>query len=162
MARSIPELSVDTQTIALLLLSVPPAGEIDYASMSAAIGRDVQTRARHILNSAVRRVLREKQMVFAPVIGKGLKRLDDIGVLGVGTAAIASIGRKSRRAVKKLACANYDALKPPERVQRNVMASQFGMLTHITSASTQKKLEARAGHEMLPLAKMLAAVLSTL
>ena len=162
MARAIPELSVDTQTIERLLLDVPPNGEITYATLSAAIGRDVQTRARHILNAAVRRVLRNNQIVFAAVFGKGLKRLSNDGVLGVGQEAIVAIGRKSRRTVKKLACADFDKLKPAERTQHNVLVSQFGMLAHITSSTTQKKLEAHAGHEKLPVAKMLAAVKESL
>lgn len=160
--RAIPELSVDTQTIERLLMDVPVDGLITYATLSTAIGRDIQTRARHILQSACRRVLREKQIVFAPIMGKGLKRLNDSGVIGIGEAAIASIGRKSRRTVKKLACANYDALKPSERSQHNVLVSQLGVLAHITSAATQKKLEESAGHEKLPVAKMLAAVQSSL
>lgn len=160
--RAIPELSVDTQTLERLLMDVPQGGAIDYETLTKAIGRDVQSRARHILQSAVRRVLREKQIVFAPIMGKGLKRLTDSGVLGVGEAAIASIGRKSRRTVKKLACADYKSLKPSEQTQHNVLVSHLGVLAHITSAGTQKKLEASAGHEKLPVAKMLAAMQSEL
>lgn len=162
MNRAIPELSVDTQTIERLLNDVPIDGELSYAELSKAIGRDVQTKARHILNAAVRRVLREKQIVFAAVHGHGLKRLNDAGVLSVGEDAIAAIGRKSRRAVRKLACADYGKLKPSEQTQHNVLVSQLGMLSHITSSSTQKKLEEKAGHEKLPVAKMLEAVAESL
>lgn len=160
--RAIPELSVDTQILERRLLDVSVGEIVSYEELSKTIGRDVQRKAHHLLTTAVRRVLRDKQIVFAAVHGKGLKRLDDAGVLGVGEAAIAAIGRKSRRTVKKMACADYKALKPEERTQHNVIVSQLGVLAHITSSSVQKKLEASAGHEKLPVAKMLAAVAESL
>lgn len=160
--RAIPELSVDTQTIERLLLAVSVDGTVSYKTLTDAIGRDVQTRARHILQSAVHRLLRDHAIVFAPIFGEGLKRLNDAAVLGVGSAALASIGRKSRRTVKKLATVNYDAMKPGERTQHNVLVSQLGVLAHITSSGTQKKLAENAGHEKLPVAKMLAAMQSEL
>lgn len=156
--HTIPELSVDTQVLERLLLEVPVDGFIGYETLTKAIGRDVQTRARHILQSAVRRAQRDKSIVFSAVRGEGLKRLTDGAVLGVGAAAVASIGRKSRRAVRTLGCANFEALKPSERSQHNMLVSQLGVLAHITSGATQKKLEARAGHEKLAVAKMLEAV----
>lgn len=162
MPRSIPELSVDTQALERLLLAVEIGGDISYQTMNKAIGRDVQNGARHILMSAVRRVQRDRHMVFAPVFGKGLKRLTDAGVLGIGEQAIAAIGRKSRRTVKKLACADYDKLTTAEKTTHNVLVSQLGALAHVTSGSTQKKLTERAGHEKLPVAKMLEAMQSSL
>jgi hypothetical protein len=158
--RAIPELSVDTQTIERLLWDVPVGDVIDYTTLSAAIGRDVQHRARHILDSAVRRVLRDKQMVFAAVSGLGMKRLDDTGVLGVGTQAVAEIGRKSKRTVKKLACAKYEALTKDGQNQHNVLVSQLGMLAHVTSTSAQKRIAAKVDEAQakLPVAKMLEAM----
>lgn len=162
--RAIPELSVDTQTIERLLWEVPVGDVISYVTLSSAIGRDVQRKARHILVSAVRRVLREKRMVFGAVNSVGLKRLSDVGVLGVGAQAVAEIGRKSRRTVKKLACAKYEALSPADQTTHNVLVSQLGVLAHITSASTQKKLEAKVeqAHAKLPVAKMLDEMRATL
>lgn len=162
--RAIPELSVDTQTIERLLWEVPVGEVASYGDLSAAIGRDVQRKARHILNSAVRRVLREKQVVFAAVNGVGLKRLSDVGVLGVGAQAVTAIGRKSRRTVKKLACAQYEALSKPEQTVHNVLVSQLGVLAHITSAGTQKKLEAKIdqAQKKLPVGKMLDEMRATL
>jgi hypothetical protein len=163
-ARAIPELSVDTQTIERLLWDVPVGEVISYETLSKAIGRDVQRRARHILTSAVRRVQREKQMVFAAVNDVGLKRLSDSGVIGVGAQAVVEIGRKSRRTVKKLACAKYEALSKDEQTQHNVLVSQLGMLAHVTSANSQKKLEAKVeeAQAKLPVAKMLDAIRATL
>ncbi len=162
--RAIPELSIDTQTLERLLWEVPVGDTVPYSTLSEAIGRNVQQRARHILVSAVRRVLREKRMVFAAVANVGLKRLDDEGVLSVGGEAVHAINRKCSRVVKKLSCVEYDKLPTQGQTTHNVLVSQLGMLKHVTSSPTQKKLEQRIGQAQtkLPVGKMLDEMRSTL
>jgi hypothetical protein len=163
--RAVPELSVDTQTIERLLWEIPVGETVSYARLSEAIGRDVQHAARHILTSACDRVLREKQMVFAPVVGVGMKRLDDVGIVSTGSSTIQRIFNLSRRGLRRLAAvANFDALPNEQKVKHNLTMGQLGMLAHATKGATVKKLEQRAGNSTAPLptAKFLEAMKETL
>jgi hypothetical protein len=163
--RAVPELSIDTQTIERLLWEIKVGETIAYATLSAAIGRDVQHHARHILRSACDRVLREKQMVFAAVVNVGMKRLDDLGIVSTGASTIRRIYNLSRRGQRTLAAvAAFDALPNDQKVRHNLTMGQLGMLTYATSGTTIKKLElkAGAGTEPLPTAKFLDAMRDTL
>lgn len=162
--RAVPELSVDTQTLERILWDVPVGDTIGYDKLTAAIGRNVQGKARHILDSAVRRCLNDKEMVFGAVHGVGLKRLTDVGILSVGEQGRTALFRKSGRVIRKLAAANYTALNHSEQTQYNTLVSQFGVLRHMTSTAVQKKLETRIeqAQSKLPVAKMLDEMRATL
>lgn len=161
--RAIPELSVDTQTIERLLWTIPTGETVSYGTLSEAIGRDVQHTARHILDSARSRVLRDRHMVFEPVMGIGLKRLDDIGIVGTGTSVVRRIFNLSRSGIRKLAAvADFDKLPNDQKLHHNLTMGQLGMLAHATKSSTMKKLEARTEDKPLPTAKFLDAMRETL
>jgi hypothetical protein len=150
--RAIPELSVDTQILERLLVGAAVGDVIGYGALSAAIGRDVQNSARHLLMSAQRRLQRERQMVFAPVVGVGIKRLDDAGIVGVGESIMARTGRSARRGIQKLACATYESLPNDLKVKHNAMLSAFGVLAHMTKSKTLRQLEGVAEKASQPLA----------
>jgi hypothetical protein len=161
--RAIPELSVDTLAVEKILCAIEIGDVVPYETLSGAIGRDVQHQARHILDSARQRCLRERQMVFAPVFGVGMKRLDDIGIISTGTSAVKRINNMARVGSRKLAAvANFDALPNDQKVKHNVTMSQLGVLAHMTKGSTAKKIEARIGDAPMPTAKFLASVIETL
>lgn len=162
--RAVPELSVDTQTIERLLWEIAVGDTVPYATLSKAIGRDVQHSARHILQSACDRALKEKRMVFAPVVGVGMKRLDDVGIVSTGASTIRRIFNLSRRGLRRLAAvADFDALPNEQKVKHNLTMGQLGMLSHATKSTTVKKLEAKAGNgQPLPTAKFLDAMRETL
>lgn len=163
--RAIPELSVETQTLERLLWEVAVGDVIAYGTLSGAIARNVQHGARHLLQSACDRVLRERHMVFAAVMGVGLKRLDDVGIVSTGASTIRRIFNLSRRGIRRLAAvADYEALPNDQKLKHNLTMGQLGMLAYATTSATIKKLEARAeGHDHpLPPAKLLEAMRETL
>lgn len=159
--RAIPELSIDTQTIERLLLATPVTGVVEYTALSAAIGRNVQTDARHIMESARRRVLRSHRMVFEPVVNVGLKRLDDVGIVSLGPSYVGRIHNLSRRGAGKLAAvADFDALPNEAKIEHNTRLAQLGAMRYFTSSKTAKRLAAgidKASKE-LPLRKCLNAM----
>lgn len=165
MTKAVPDLSIDTQTIERLL-SVVDVGEfVSYEDLSSAIGRNVQNGARHILKSAQTRLLRDQQMVFAPVWGKGMKRLDDVGIVGTGVSTLRRVHNLARRGAKTLAAVqDFEALPNDSKVQHNLMAAQLGMLSHVTSGRIAKRLEAHAKQSPspLPTAKLLEAMKASL
>jgi hypothetical protein len=159
--KAIPELSVDTQTIERLLLAVDVSATIEYAVMSAAIGRDVQGDARHIMESARRRVLRDQRMVFEPVMDVGLKRLDDVGIVSLGPAYVGRIHRMSKRGAQKLtAVQDFDALPNGLKIEHNVRLAQLGAMRHMTSSRATKTLTGKVGEtaNKLPLRQCLDAM----
>lgn len=165
MKRAIPELSIDTQTIERLLSEVGIGDVVSYAVLSEAIGRNVQNGARHILMSAETRLLREHQMVFAPVHGEGVKRLDDAGILGTGESTLRRVHNLSRRGARKLAAVkDFDALPNAQKVKHNLMIAQLGMLSHVTSGRTAKRLEEATSKaaQPMPTAKFLEAMKASL
>lgn len=110
MPRTILELSVDAQVIIRELRNIPVGGSISYATLYALTKRDPQGDGYGPIMAARRHLLRVDKMLFEVERGKGLKRLDDQSILGVGPATIRKVGRATRLGIKKLACANYDTL----------------------------------------------------
>jgi hypothetical protein len=161
--KAIPELSVDTQTLERLLLTAETGSVVEYATMSAAIGRNVQTDARHIMESARRRVLRSHRMVFEPVIDVGLKRLDDEGIVSLGPAYVGRIHNMSRKAAQKLtAVQDFDALPNDLKIEHNVRLAQLGAVRHMSSSRAEKKLTGKIQDtaKTLPLRQCLDAMKS--
>jgi len=159
--KAIPELSVDTQILEKLLLAAAVGSVIEYGVLSAAIGRNVQTEARHIMESARRRVLKSERMVFEPVINIGLKRLDDVGIVSLGPSYVGRIHNLSRRGAQKLTAVKaFDALPNELKVEHNVRLAQLGAVRHMSTSKTTKKLSGAmtATADKLPLRQCLDAM----
>lgn len=159
--QTIPEVSIDTLALEQLLLTVAISDVIGYDRLSAAIGRDVQADARHLLRTARERVRRSQQMVFEPIVNVGLKRLDDVGIVGLGGVYRGRIRRLARRGTRKLVCVGDFAALPNElKVEHNVSMAQLGAVAHFTGESTTKKIAGgmEASHKSLPLRECLDAM----
>lgn len=140
--KTIPELSIDTQTIEKLLLAAAIGDIVTYADMTTAIGRDVQHGARHYLRTAIARVLREPhRMLFEAVPNVGVKRLDDAGKIATGRSHLSRSRNQAKYAARKVkAVDDFDALPNALKVEHNVVIAQAGMLRHITSPNTTNRL----------------------
>jgi hypothetical protein len=166
--RAIPELSIDTQTIQKRLhtqhAGEDPLAPVRYEELSRLIGRNVQGAARHVLAAARKREERECGVVFAPVIGVGVKALDDVGVVGTGRASMDHIHRTARRGARRLTRVKaFDQLPPELRVQHNLHASVLAVIANRSGRPALKKLAAKiAPNGVLPLAKCLEAMRETL
>ena len=141
--RVIPQLSVDAQLLARHLEKVQVGEVIEYAALNKIINANVQNGARSILAAARKKVLNDERIVFDVIMGKGLKRLNDSEIIGTGTCALARIRRTSRRAVKKLACAEYDKLPTGEQTKFNAVASMLGALNQAAKDSNLRSLETK-------------------
>lgn len=160
-SRTIPELGIDTQTIERLLIAAEIGAIVTYTTLSAAIGRDVQRDARHITLTARRRLLRSDHMVFEPVIDVGLKRLDDIGIVGLGPSIVGRLRRMSKRGAEKLtAVRDFDALPNAAKVDHNVRLAQLGAIGHLSGARATRQLVGRveATQRAIPLRECLSAM----
>lgn len=165
MAKAIPELSIDTQTVERLLLTVPVGETVTYTIISALIGRNVQAQARYVLASAIKRVRKQSNMVFAAVRNEGVKRLDDAGKIANAQGHIRKGRTQAKLArAKTTAVDDYDALPNRLKVEHNMVLVQAGAMLHFTSAGTQKKIAGRIQEpkQVLPLRECLDSMKSTL
>lgn len=140
--NSRPELQFEVDRLAAMLTEAPVDEIVTYAAMAAAIGRDVQTVARPSLLRA--RVIAEKECgsLFATVTKIGVKRLSASSAPMVGVSAVKSIGRKARRAIRRLETVNGN-MAPEEHQRISACKSQLGAIA-LAAALNVEKIEREA------------------
>ena len=156
------EISVDARLLHERLKKVGVGDLISWDDLSEIISRDVRAGgpAYGALTTARRRAQKHEGIVFDPVKGKGLKRLNDAEIVETSQAKIDSVRRRSRAALRRLACVqNYEGLTSEKQVRHNTFASIFSAFATITKAGSMKRLEDQVAeaHAQLPLAKTLEA-----
>jgi len=153
--KTIPSASVDTQAL-IKALEVAQVGQtIEYDALSKVIGRDVR-KVRGLLYTAFRNLMREKDIVFAPVRGVGVKRLAPEEIVELGIFGVRHIRRTARRTIRKISCAQLSTLSEPKKVELFTHSSLLGAVSVMSSGQSIKKLAAAIQTEALPLAKTLA------
>lgn len=128
------ELSADARAVADLLSAVPVGDLATFATISAAIGRDI-TACRHVLAAGRKVAEREAGAVFVSERGKGLRRLSaERATETVGTAARAHIRTTARRASRTLIAATTRMNDLPPAVQRRLSAeiSALSLVEHLS------------------------------
>lgn len=139
--KSIPELSVDTQLIIARLKKLEKGDFIEYAELSKIVNGDIQRRNRCSLDRARHRLLKDERMVFEVVQGKGIKRINDVDSIGIGTNATRRVRRLSRKAAEKMMCTDYEKLSREDRVEFNTQISVLGALCVITQTNKIKSIQ---------------------
>lgn len=155
--QAIPELSVDARLLSERLAKCEPDELVTYEELGKIIGIDDVREKRGLLQTARRRVLNDKQFVFAAVANEGVKRLDDHNILSVGEQAICQVHKLTRRASRKLLCAKYDSLSKVDQVTFNAHISVLGALALVTKADKQKHIAeaVEKSAKQLPMASVL-------
>ena len=139
--RTINEVSADTLALYEALKDITIDGMITYANLSDLIGRDVQSEAIGSLTTARRMCQMEDQIVFSPVRGVGLKRLDDSGIVEYADNDIAKIHRAARRGVERLGCASYANLSEEQKPSFNAKAAVLGTIATHSRRAHVKQIE---------------------
>lgn len=119
------------------------ADTIGYAELSAAIGgRNVQGRARGILNTARKNVERDHNLLIETVSKEGIRKSDALE--GTLTATIHRIGRMSRRSSGRVvnACVNRE-IPNDTRVAVGVQLSLLGAIQQFTKPKAAKLIEGK-------------------
>jgi hypothetical protein len=124
------QVSEEVLRIEELLRALPVLGEITYQQIEEKTGVPVIAR-RHLLDSARKRLEREESILLDPIIGVGLRRLDDVQRVKKSTSYIPKMRRSAARGGGLLARANYDALPPEMQVRHNTNASVFTYMTYL-------------------------------
>lgn len=108
------EASAESKWVEDVLDGLDPGEVATYADLSSAAGMDVQEN-RHVLNSARRRLLRDKGKNFGAVIGVGLKRLDDSGSASDVSDRHRRIRKASHRALRIASTVDPQKLNKEQR-----------------------------------------------
>lgn len=146
------------------LLRLDVGQTISYESIAFAINRDIHD-ARGIMTTVRQRILLEHGRVFGPIPHVGLRRLNDSEVLSVASKSTKAIARSALRGLRVLASVrDFDGLSNDEKLRHHTVAAQLGMLAHVTSEATTKRVEERmaAAQHQLPAAALLEAIRETL
>lgn len=120
-----------------------PTAVISYASLTAAIQRDVQNGARSVLNTARRMVLNDEGLVFETVRGVGLKLVPHDELHKVASSARRKAGRVASRGLRKLQTADFANMGPDARLRSVAEATVLQVQAHAAKQTTVKRLEAK-------------------
>lgn len=158
MSKSIPELSLDGNVLYHELIQHEISDEIDYVELSRIIGRDIRKK-RGALYTAINMARREKNMVFATIRNKGIKRLNDSEIInGIGTKTTNTIKNAARRGRQKTKCiADFGNLPREDKNKAFAYESIFSMIEQCMKQSSIKKITNKCSEtqQHLPLAKTL-------
>lgn len=140
---SIPELSIDTQTLESELQKLAIGDHITYEALSKAINRDVQHHGRQVLTSARRRLQRHHRIIFGVIVNVGLKRLNDEGKIASARGHV-SRGRNQFKMARQQALSvdTFDALPNHAKLEHHLVLAQATTLLHMTAPAATKKLTA--------------------
>lgn len=153
--------SADAKTLAHVMRSASVGDVVTYATLSAAIARNVCRDARAAMGTARTILQREDRMIFDAVRGEGLKRLADEEIVSLGDRARDHVRRSSRKVIKKMVCVNYDALSKEKQVKHNTSLSMFGVFCELATEKSTKRLSSSVemAQAELPIAKASIAAL---
>lgn len=141
--RTIASLSVEARILYDHLITIPVGGEVSYAALSALIETSVQVSpGRGALNTARRMAERDNQIVFRPIRGAGLLRLNDVEIVDTGDDALASIRRKAKSAARTLTCVDYLALPEQSKIRHNTTLAILAVQQSLAQEKTLLKLGA--------------------
>jgi hypothetical protein len=156
MNRPTFQMSADARLLISHLRDAAVGQEFTYEDLSKVISRPVDGGSS-ALQTAMRRLLRDKDMVFATIRGKAIKRLDDKGIVDEGASAADSIRRKARRSFERMSKADFSALPREYQSRFSAHTSIMATLAHMTSGVQIAKLERDmpSGKRELPIADTL-------
>jgi hypothetical protein len=155
-----PRPDSDSALLARVLAQLPVGGELSYAEMTAAIGRDVQGVGRGALETARRKLLRDERRVFDVIIDIGLRRLNDREIVQTADKARAHIRRTSRKAARTVLCATYEKLDRESQVKHNIALSVFAVTEQMAGDKAVKRIESQVKQMGRELPGMMAAALA--
>lgn len=138
--KTIGEMCAEVGVICLMLSKVEIGGFIAYGEVSEKVGQPIEGH-RWWLDSARRIAQREHGYVFGCVRGKGLKRLDDVGIIGEGKLHRDCARRKAHRGLVKLSkVKDYISLTSSDKAAYNATATILAVQKKVAMAPTRRRV----------------------
>lgn len=152
--------SMETDTLAQMLLQLEIKETLTYAEMSDAIGIAV-TGSSHHLRSARGIAEREGNMLFEPVPGHGIQRMEPSDAPKIGAAARKRFRRKAKRCRRRMGFIPYTEMSPKTRHEVAIEQTVMGIVEASSSPKTVKRLEEEVEEDRaVPWLKAVAALAS--
>lgn len=150
------EMSADARLLITHLKDATVGQEFSYKDLSKVVSRTVGGGFGP-LQTAMKRLLRDKDMVFGVIRGVGIKRLDDKGIVDEGTAFSDRIRRGAKRSFERMSKADFSSLPREYQARFSAHTSIMASIAHMTSTTQIGKLEKDmpTGTRELPVAETL-------
>lgn len=132
--------SLETQTLIKKLSTLNPGDFISYADLDAAIKGDVRREHYYALATAQKNLLRDAQMVFAPVRGEGIRRLTPEEISDKTPLVIARVRNAARRHGRELATVNTSGFSQEQSKKHADAMLQVALIGTAVSRSVQAKV----------------------
>ncbi len=135
------KVGADALALAKTLRNIQEGEEITYKALSKSINADVQEKKRGSLETARRILLRDNQMVFAPVRGIGLRRLLPGEVVEHEQRATIVIRKAIHRSAKRLSTVEPEKLVDKELISHSVVSATLAAAAYSVSQPARHKIE---------------------
>lgn len=135
------ETNPNTEALITHLLEVNPGETVKYEDMTRWIGQNIRApECRGWLQSARRRLEREKNVTFLTIRGVGIMRGTSKDILSAAPNRVQRIRREAYRQEVTLACCEYDDLNQDDKSLYRATTAQVHFLKRAASAPAKKKL----------------------
>ena len=142
MKKGIMEISIESQLLIDYLSKVSTKRLVTYGQLSKLVGFEVSGGTSQ-LQTAKRNLIRDYDMVFDVVRGKGVVLMTDKEVIDSTPRDFEKVRRTLNRSKKKIAVVNYDKLTHSYKQRWNVMATNLATLYHFTKKKTLTQITER-------------------
>ncbi|RWK61829.1 MAG: hypothetical protein EOR85_12820 [Mesorhizobium sp.] len=150
------QMSADARLLMQVLQKAAIGDTVTYERLTAAISRPVAGGYGPLV-TALRRLLRDHDMVFAVVHKVGLKRLNDSEIVAEGASAADSIRRKAARSIERQNKADFSKLNREEQARFSAQTAIMATVAMMTRQTSISRIENRvaSGIKQLPIADTL-------
>jgi len=131
--------NVETRLIIQEFEKVKVGETITYEKISEVASKEI-TELRGSIATALKRVLRDRDMVFACVRMVGFKRLDDIEIVDKGSTDAAAIRRKTMRTLEQQMKVDFAKLPHKKQMQASAQVSIMGAISMMTKPQAIQKI----------------------
>jgi hypothetical protein len=133
----------ETKKIYDFLSRVEMNEEVPYLEIAAVVGKlEFDAQVRSWTDQARWKLIRDSSVVFDPVRGRSLRRLNDEDIAALGPTGLRRLRRAAKKISTKISSADYEKLTTEGRVKHNLFLSLFGALIQGTTRQKVKRLEA--------------------
>lgn len=150
------QMSADARLLVTHLRDATVGQEFTYDELSKVVSRKIGG-GTGALQTALKRLLRDSDIVFGTMRGKGIKRLDDKSIVDAGTAVTNRIRRIAKRGFERLSKADFSTLPREYQSRFSAQASVMATIAHMSGNPQIAKLEQGipSGKRELPVAETL-------
>lgn len=147
--------SPETELLYTLLITRKEGDLLTYQEMAEHLKCEIKDLKRHSIHSAMRRAMREKDMLFECERGEGYRRLRPREGLTLGQTAIDRTRRSAKRAAVKQTKVDYRRLSDHEQTTWNVQMTILRLMARAGGRGARAAIEAKVREEPIPLPRAL-------